>query len=196
MIAYAITDPSTLNFQTLEQDIERFAKKADMIVYRDKSTIMYAEKAKRFIDECKKYSFQKVLLHTDYELAHELNADGVHLKSIQFDEIKKAKALGLFVVISTHTKEETLNAQNLGADIITYSPIFFTLNKGEPKGVKELKQLTALLDIPVIALGGIVSEEQIDLCEQSGAKGFASIRYFTNKTDQQPQTTKTKQAQI
>jgi len=180
MIAYAITDPSTLNFQTLEIDIKCFAKKSDMIVYRDKATENYAYNAKFFLDESQKNSFQKILLHTDYELAHKLKADGVHLKSTQFDDIKKAKVLELFVVISTHSKEEALNAQNLGADMITYSPIFFTPNKGEPKGIDELQELTYLLDIPVIALGGIISQEQIILCEQSGAVGFASIRYFIN----------------
>ena len=178
MIAYAITDPSTLNFHTLERDIERFSKKADMIVYRDKFTKIYKSNAKEFIEETKKYNFSKVLLHTYYELAHELGANGVHLNSTQFSEIEKAKSLGLFVIISTHTKQEALKAQNLGADMVTYSPIFATPNKGEPKGVEELQKLTSLLDIPVIALGGIVGQEQIDLCEKSGAKGVASIRYF------------------
>ena len=178
MIAYAITDSSTLNFNTLEKDIKRFSLKADMIVYRDKSNMDYAKNAKLFLDEAKKYFFSKVLLHSDYRLAYELGADGVHLKSTQFDEIKRAKDLGLFVVISTHTKEEALNAQNLGVDMITYSPIFSTPNKGEPKGVDELKKLIDFLDIPVIALGGIISQEQISLCKKSGAVGFASIRYF------------------
>ncbi len=179
MIAYAITDPTTLNFQTLASDIKRFSQKADMLVYRDKVTSNYTSNAKLFLEEAKKQTFQKILLHTDYQLAHELKADGVHLNSTQFDEIKKAKALGLLVVISTHSKEEALKAQNLGADMITFSPIFTTPNKGEPKGVEELQSLTSLLDISVIALGGIVGQEQIEMCQKSGAFGFASIRYFT-----------------
>lgn len=178
MIAYAITDPSTLNFQTLDTDLKRFVSKADMIVYRDKSTDNYAVNAEQFIQEAKKYSFQKILLHTDYNLAHILKADGVHLKSTQFEDIKKAKALGLWVVISTHTFDEALEAQALGADMISFSPIFKTPNKGEPKGVKVLEELVSLVSIPVIALGGIVNPKQVALCEESGAKGFAAIRYF------------------
>jgi thiamine-phosphate pyrophosphorylase len=179
MIAYAITDPTTLNFNTLENDMKRFALKADMIVYRDKFTNDYALNADRFIEESKKYAFQKILLHTDYKLAHKLKANGVHLKSTQFADIVQAKDLGLFVVISTHTNEEALKAQKLGADMITFSPIFSTPNKGEPKGVEVLKELIDLLDIPVIALGGIVGQEQINACKENGAKGFASIRYFS-----------------
>jgi thiamine-phosphate pyrophosphorylase len=179
MIAYAITNPTTLNFDTLEDDIKRFANVADIIVYRDKSTSNYKKNSTYFVNEAKKYKFQKILLHTDYKLAHKLKADGVHLKATQFADIVKAKALGLFVVISTHTQEEALTAQSLGADMLTFSPIFSTPNKGEPKGVKVLKELIDLLDIPVIALGGIVGKEQINACKENGAKGFASIRYFS-----------------
>jgi len=178
MIAYAITDPSTLNFDILESDMKRFSVKADMIVYRDKINEHYAKDAKTFLIEARNYSFSKILVHTDYKLAHKLKAEGVHLKSTQFDNIKKAKALGLFVVISTHTVGDALEAQLLGADMITFSPIFNSPNKGEPVGVKVLNHVVALVSIPVIALGGIVTQEHIDGCEENGARGFASIRYF------------------
>jgi len=178
MIAYAITDPSTLNFQTLEEDLKRFSSNADMIVYRDKSTSQYLQNAKQFLMLSKKFPFQKVLLHTDYVLAHQLNADGVHLNSTQFDQIKVAKALGLFTVISTHTLDEIQKAEEFGADLVTYSPIFPSPNKGQPKGVAMLQEAVNAVSIPLIALGGIMSEKEIGLCEASGAYGFASIRYF------------------
>jgi thiamine-phosphate pyrophosphorylase len=182
MIAYAITDPSTLHFQSLTLDIERFSTQADMLLYRDKLTDNYASNAKLFIEESRKYMLKKVLLHGNYILAKKLKADGVHLTSTQFSNIKEAKALGLFVVISTHTEQEAKKAESLGADMVTYSPIFSTPNKGEPKGIEELKHLVDLLSIPVIALGGITSKEQIDSCESVGAFGFASIRYFKDKS--------------
>jgi thiamine-phosphate pyrophosphorylase len=181
MIAYAISDPSTLKFQTLTTDIKRFSTKADMIVYRDKLTDDYASNAKLFVKESRRYIFKKILLHSDYRLAKELKADGVHLTSTQFFDIKEAKALGLFVVISTHTEEEAKIAERLGADMVTYSPIFSTPNKGEPKGLEELRNLINSLSIPVIALGGIITKEQIESCESVGAFGFASIRYFRDK---------------
>ena len=179
MIAYAISDPSTLNFETLKIDLERFSTKADMIVYRDKSTSSYSKNAGRFISQAKKYSFIKILLHTDYLLAYKLGADGIHLKSTQHSDIVKAKALGLFVVISTHTVNEALMAQELGADMVTFSPIFYTPNKGKPKGLKELRCLSLVIKIPLIALGGILTKEQIVLCQENGAEGFASIRWFS-----------------
>lgn len=178
MIAYAITDPSTLNFNTLKTDIKRFSRKADIIVYRDKLNANYMNDAKSFIDEAKKYRFQKILLHSNYNLAKSLYADGVHLKSTQFSDIAKAKELGLFVVVSTHTINEALQAQTLGADMITFSPIFFTPNKGKPKGLDALSKVSSLLDIPVIALGGVIAQKDIEQCKTNGAKGFASIRFF------------------
>lgn len=178
MIAYALTDPSTLNFNTLESDLERFAANADMIVYRDKSSSQYTQNAEQFLRISKRFPFQKILLHSDYLLAHRLGADGVHLNSTQFNEIKKAKSLGLFTVISTHTLSEIKKAEILGANLVTYSPIFRTPNKGEPKGIKILKEAIEAVSIPIIALGGIVSEEELILCKSVGVYGFASIRYF------------------
>jgi thiamine-phosphate pyrophosphorylase len=102
------------------------------------------------------------------------------LTSTQFDEIKYAKSRGLFVVISTHTLEGAIRAEFLGADMITISPIFHSPNKGEPLGLLKLQDICSAVKIPVIALGGIISQEQIDECEKVGADGFASIRYFAN----------------
>jgi len=178
MLSYAISDPSTLDFKTLEKDIARFAKSADILVYRDKQNPNYAMDAKRFLDEAKKYSFQQVLLHNSIDLASALKADGVHLSSDRLEEVMKAKKKELFVVVSTHSIEEAQKAQILGADMVTFSPVFDTPGKGKAVGLEKLAEVTFAISIPVIALGGILTPAQIDACEQAGAKGFASIRYF------------------
>ncbi|MEJ2489206.1 MAG: thiamine phosphate synthase, partial [Sulfurovaceae bacterium] len=64
------------------------------------------------------------------------------------------------------------------ADMATLSPIFATPNKGKPLGVNILKALKAELDMPIIALGGILGDTQIQSCKTAGFAGFASIRYF------------------
>ena len=179
MIAYAITDPSTLDFNTLETDLTYFATCATMIVYRDTQTKNYEKNAKFFLKYAK--GFDKVLLHTDYALAAKLDADGVHLKSTQHEAISKAKELNLFVVVSTHTLAEAKEVELLGADMITFSPIFDSPNKGKALGVEYLQDIVSLVSIPVIALGGILTQKQVSSCEGVGAKGFASIRYFSRK---------------
>jgi thiamine-phosphate pyrophosphorylase len=150
----------------------------DFALLRDKQSNHYEELAQTFVRTCRHYGIPCVLLHGDYLLANRLGTDGVHLASGQYDDIADAKATGLYVIVSTHTREEALRAVKLGADAITYSPIFFSPNKGEPKGLEDLKEIVDKIEIPIFALGGITFEEQINAVAATGAYGFASIRYF------------------
>ena len=147
-------------------------------LYRDKSNPNYDIQAAHFVEVCRQFESVKSFVHRDAKLAKALNATGVHLTSSQFDAIESAKSLGIEVIISTHTKDEVLEAQRRGADAVTYSPIFAAKGKGEPKGIYDLQQLIESCDIKVFALGGIVGEDEIDLVRRSGVYGFASIRYF------------------
>jgi thiamine-phosphate pyrophosphorylase len=181
MIQYAITDPAyygtTLEALELSLTTMLNMHPCDLVCYRDKSTTDYATMARRFVDVARGYEVQ-VLLHSHPALAAKLHADGVHLTSQQFDQIGLAKAMGLFVIISTHTHEEALRAHTLGADAITYSPIFSTPNKGAPKGLDDLKERVAKIQLPIYALGGIATAEQVAQIATTGVAGFASIRYF------------------
>jgi len=147
-------------------------------LYRDKLNPNYDVDAKHHVQVCSQFDNVKSFLHQKPDLAKKLNATGVHLNSSQFDKIEYCKSLGLEVIISTHTHEEVLKAQALGADAVVYSPIFSSPNKGEPKGIKDLTSLVQKVDIKVFGLGGIIDEKQIKEIEKSGAYGFASIRYF------------------
>ncbi|MFA7500861.1 MAG: thiamine phosphate synthase [Sulfurimonas sp.] len=148
------------------------------VLYRDKSNPDYNKMATLFAEVCAEYKGLKSFLHQDVGLAKKLGVAGVHLTSTQFTKIQEAKSLGLEVIISTHAHEEVLLAQKLGADAVTYSPIFTSPNKGKPKGLDDLKELLKICKIDVFALGGIVSEEQIKKLKETDVYGFASIRYF------------------
>lgn len=152
----------------------------DFVLYRDKTSKEYEFHAQNFVQMCKMIPKLKFFLHQNYQLAKELGATGVHLTSQQFDAIELAKTLGLEVVISTHTKDEVVLAQSRGADYVTYSPIFETPDKGKPKGVEDLRDVVQSVDIKVFALGGIISQEQVDALGGAQPFGFASIRYFTS----------------
>ncbi len=147
-------------------------------LYRDKTNPNYKLQALRFMEVCRQFEGIKSFIHMDVELAHKLHATGVHLTSAQFSEITHAKSLGLEVIISTHTHAEVLKAEMLGADAVTYSPIFTSPGKGEPKGIEDLKELLKKCNVKVFALGGIVEEWQVDTVKKAEAYGFASIRYF------------------
>lgn len=160
----------------LRKRIKKYAP--EYILYRDKSNNDYAFTAAEFVKVCRESSDIKSFLHQDIFLAKELGAHGVHLTSTQFEMIKPAKELGLEVIISTHTYQEVLKARKLGADRVTYSPVFHSPLKGEPKGLDDLKWLLAKVSIPVFALGGVVSDREVELLGSTGVYGFASIRYF------------------
>ncbi len=146
-------------------------------LYRDKENPNYKKLAKDFIEVCNHFKNIKPFLHQDYNLAKKLNAHGVHLTSNQFSCIKNAKNVDLEVIISTHTLDEVKKAKSLGADYVTFSPIFYSPNKGEPKGLDELKKAIEI-GIKVFALGGIITEDEVKKLEEVKPYGFASIRYF------------------
>ena len=179
MKKYLITDPSfytstpKLFSKKLLHVIDKL--KPDFVCIRDKVTNNYED----IVQEVKKtVSHTKIFIHTDYKLAYKLGFYGIHLPSNCFEDIQKAKKLGLYVMVSTHTLEEALDVEKLGADFITFSPIFYTPNKGNPQGLEKLKEINAKIDIDCFALGGIVEDEQIQACKNTGVYGFASIRYF------------------
>ena len=123
----------------------------------------------------------KLIIHRNLAVAKRSRAYGIHLPYMYKTQIQKAKEAGLFVIASTHTLKEALHVQDLGADAITYSPIFDTPNKGKPKGLEKLKEINDKIDIHCFALGGIIEEEHIQACRKVGVYGFASIRYFLKK---------------
>ena len=168
MIAYLITDPTHhyKNFQN-----------ADFVCYRNKEK-KDKESARAFLTQARKEGIKNIFLSEHYLLAKELGFDGVHLASHQYIFVPEAKRRGLKVIISCHTEAEIEEAIRKKVDCITYSPIFSTPNKGEPKGIEDLKKMVLRYNIPIIALGGIITQEQIKEVEEAGAFGFASIRYF------------------
>jgi len=158
---------------------EQFVKYLpEYALYRDKSNPNYATQAEHFTEVCAQFMDVKSFIHSDADLAKKLGADGVHLTSSQFSNVEYALSLGLEVIISCHTHEEVLIAEKSGVNMVTYSPIFSTPGKGEPKGIEDLEALLEVCKVKVFALGGIISQVEVEAVENTTAYGFASIRYF------------------
>jgi len=180
---YLITDPKYYsdNEELFRKNLNKILEKnqVDIACFRDKNTDNYEQLATIFIEICKEHNIDTILLNGNYELAKKLGANGVHLTSTQFDKIKEAKKLDLYVIISCHDFSEIEKAQESYVNAVTYSPIFSTPNKGEPKGINSLKQALNLYeDLDIIALGGITTKEEVEKISKTSAYGFASIRYF------------------
>ncbi len=124
-----------------------------------------------------KNSATKLLVNDRADVAFAANADGVHLTStsIPTEIIRQNYPQKFIIGVSTHTLAKAQNAQENGADFITFSPIF---SKTE-KGIDELRKVyETLKPFPVIALGGIDETNYREVCKV--ASGFAAIRFLNN----------------
>jgi thiamine-phosphate pyrophosphorylase len=184
LVSYLITDPQyySNDLEIFEKNLKKAlkSKKINIACFRDKTSENFKELAEIFVKICKKFEIEKILLNEDFKLAKKLGATGVHLTSKQFHKIKKAKILDLYVIISCHDYHDIENALSNHANAITYSPVFKTPGKGEPKGLANFRETVKIYedDIDIFALGGIIDETHIKQIAKTKAHGFASIRYF------------------
>jgi len=184
MKSYLITDPkyytnNPIKFKEILENV-LIKHKPDMVCFRDKQSSNFEQLAKIFVDICKSNNIEKILINERYELAQSLGFDGVHLTSRQFDKIQIVNELGLCTIVSCHNNEELELAKKYNANIVTYSPIFETPNKGDAKGIDDLNRVSENYNIQIIALGGILDKSHIKQISTTNVIGWASIRYFIN----------------
>ena len=129
-----------------------------------------------------------LLINERLDIAVAVGADGVHLPEKGFPPgVVKDLFPHLLVGYSAHSLEGVLYAQKEGADFVTLSPIFRTEShpEAEPLGLEELKRVSAKVNVPIYALGG-VTQERIELCLKNGAYGVAGITMFLDGEDEGP----------
>ncbi len=117
----------------------------------------------------------RVLVNDRLDIALAAGLSGVHLPANGLP----ASAVRPFVDVlgvSSHTTEEARAAETAGADFVVFGPIFDTPNK-TPVGLDRLREVSAAVRIPVLAIGGI-NEENTPLVLEAGAAGVAAIRMF------------------
>ncbi len=129
-----------------------------------------------------------LLINERLDIAVAVGADGVHLPERGLPpKVVKDLFPHLLVGYSAHSLEGVLYAQKEGADFVTLSPIFRTEShpEAEPLGLEELKRVSAKVNVPIYALGG-VTQERIELCLKNGAYGVAGITMFLDGEDEGP----------
>lgn len=184
MKSYLITDSAYYSQEPIffTKKLESVFKKhhVDFACFRDKNVSLeqFFELAKLFVDVCNKNLIKNIIIHTHYEIAKELNVKIIHLSSKNINLLPKIRELGLEVIVSTHSLDELKLAKELKANYATFGPIFETPNKGEPKGLDVLVEVVSQIDIPIFALGGIITKQHVEILKKTNVFGFASIRYF------------------
>ena len=131
-----------------------------------------------------KKSETRLLVNDRADIAHAADADGVQLTtlSLQASVIRKNFPKDFIIGVSTHSFAEAQTAYNEGANFAIFGPVFDTPSKrayGKPVGVEKLKEVSALLPFPVIAIGGIDLSNAKEVF-QNGAGGIAAIRLLND----------------
>jgi thiamine-phosphate pyrophosphorylase len=194
-LLYAITDRLTLprrnsgrEFDALIEFIKRaLAAGVDMIQIRERDL---SARDLLFISDSVKESARErgaCLLVNDRADVAACAGIGVHLaaRSISPDVARKAFGQRLLIGASTHNMAEAERAERAGADFIVFGPVFETESKkkyGPPVGVQALRTVASRISIPVIALGGINSQNFRDALA-AGASGIAGISLFSSAGD-------------
>lgn len=120
-----------------------------------------------------------VIVNDRADLALLAGADGVHLGDEDLPVAEARRLLGpdRLVGRTTRTLEEARAALAAGADHVGFGPIFATRTKAlavPPRGIAALREVTAALDAPVVAIGGI-SAETVGAVAGAGAACAAAV---------------------
>jgi thiamine-phosphate pyrophosphorylase len=119
-----------------------------------------------------------LIVNDRIDIALAIGADGVHLgkKSLPPAVVRPLLAPGQLLGASVHSPEEAARAVRAGADYVTFGNVFATdSHPGAPaKGVLVLRTIVEMLDVPVLAIGGITPENVSDVLA-TGCAGVAVI---------------------
>jgi thiamine-phosphate pyrophosphorylase len=128
----------------------------------------------------KKYNVPLVI-NDKVDVAIKCLADGVHLgrNDMSIEEARKKLGEDIFIGSSVATIEEALQAQKKGANYVGVGAMFNTTTKDNTRSVssKTLKDICSILDIPVVAIGGInaVNMHELSACNVNGIAVVSAI---------------------
>ena len=116
-----------------------------------------------------------LVINSAVDVAKEIGAQGVHLPRDSSPEAIRGQFESPFVIgYSAHSLGELDGA--VGADFVTYSPIFMPGSKpdydGDEVGLEGLQKAVAYTQLLVYALGGI-TPERVERCRDAGCVGVA-----------------------
>lgn len=137
----------------------------------------------------------RILVNDRLDVAIAEHADGVHLggNSLPPQDVRKwlntnpepLVAKQFLVGVSCHSLADARSAAQHGADYIFFGPVFATPSKasyGTPQGVERLADVCSAVSLPVLAIGGITTQNA-SKCIRAGAAGIAAIRLFQDAGD-------------
>lgn len=130
------------------------------------------------------------IVNDDVALCLAVNADGLHIGQedgsvrLAREQIGPDRLLG----VSVHSLEQAKQAIEEGADYLGIGPVFVTSSKADarpPAGVRVINEVSkAYPQIPIVGIGGI-TEENVQVVWESGARGVAVISAISRSVNRQ-----------
>jgi thiamine-phosphate pyrophosphorylase len=121
-----------------------------------------------------------VIVSSRVDVALACEAAGVNLPERDLPTADARKLMGERLVgRSVHSLESAEAAEREGADYVIFGPVWPSASHPglAPVGVDALSEVAHALRIPVLAIGG-VNTDQIADCARAGAAGYAAIGLF------------------
>lgn len=181
---YLVADVGGMEIGELLQKIERAIKGGCTLVQlREKNS-----NTKSFYEDAnavKKITdiYQVPLIINDrLDIMLAVGADGVHVGQNDMPVAVVRKLIGKRILgVSVHSIREAIRAESEGADYIGVGALFPTDTKKDTQKItiEELKEIVQAVSIPVVAIGGINSENIKEL-SLSGVSGIAVVSAILN----------------
>jgi thiamine-phosphate pyrophosphorylase len=185
---YAITQTDNKSGDTIINEVEAAIRGGAVIVqYRDKNPVDALFLARELVKICHRHKVP-LIINDDVELAAKVGADGVHIGKEDGAITKARKHLGDDAIIGVSCYdfiERALEAQGQGATYVAFGRFFPSSSKplAAHAKIKTLRQAKYLLDIPIVAIGGILPENGAQLL----AAGADLLAVIGGLFDSQPE---------
>ncbi len=130
----------------------------------------------------------KLFINDRIDIALLVKADGIHLgqNGIPVDAARRIVGDRMLIGVSTHNLEEAKEAEEKGADFITFGPVFQTGGK-KPVEPDRIEEIINRISIPVFAIGGI-NRERIEEVKRKGIRRVALISAIIGAKDVKTET--------
>lgn len=180
MRLYAITDRSWLRGETLYGQVEKAIKGGVTFVQlREKNLDNrdFLAEACQIKALCRKYRVP-FIVNDSVEIAMAADADGVHVGQgdMAAGDVRKKLGADKIVGVTAKTVQQAIRAQEYGADYLGVGAVFPSPTKKDAIGISfgQLREICHAVTIPVVAIGGITTENVMEL-KDTGIEGVAVI---------------------
>lgn len=181
---YAVTDRAwaadeAALFRQIEDAIDGGAS---IVQLREKhlDPAAFLAEAERFTALCRRKGALSII-NDNVDIALQSGADGVHIgqEDLAAGDARRILGPGKIIGVSAHSVEEALRAQAAGADYLGVGAAFATGTKADARPIarETIRAVTAAVDIPAVAIGGITRENILELkgCGLAGAAVVSAL---------------------